>query len=442
MKKALRCFAFTTLACFTFLASINTYGQENKIVSLDEAITLGLNQSYQIKLDSLNFKIAEAKLSQSKANQLPQFTLSSSYLRISDNITPFTVAFPTGNVVLNPQILNQSYNAVQANQLIWAGGKLRNANKIAALNKRAVDFDLSTSKSDFSYQIASIYYNLYAAKQTKKIIEANIDLLKNQKKDANNYVTQGIILENEVLKIDLAVSNLETNLSDIDNTILFFKNNLIILTGLNSNVSIDIPEELPSNSVSNLSLENAVENALKNRNEVKGLSIRQEQAALAKKITNSNYLPSLSGIGSYNYDQPNMRVFPNQETFNGTWYVGASLNWNLTDLYATKFKAKESDYSIEKVITSINQAKEGIQIEVNADYNNFKLAQQKIEIAKKAVSQATENFRVEQNRFNANNTTATDFLIANALLINSKINLTTVISNADLAYKKLLKSIN
>lgn len=442
MKKVVRYLSFTGLTCFTLFCSINSYGQEKKIVSLDEAISLGVNHSNQIKLDSLNFKIADAKLSQSKANQLPQVTASASYIRISDNITPFTVAFPTGNVVLNPQILNQSYNAVQARQLIWAGGKLRNANKIAELDKKAIDFDIATSKNDVSYQIASIYYNLYATKQTKKIIEANIELLNNQKTDANNFVKQGIILENEVLKIDLAISNLETNLSDIENTILFFKNNLSILTGLNPNSTIDIPEELPSNGVQELTLDNAVSNALRNRNEIKGLSIREEQATIAKKISNSNYLPTLSGIGSYNYDQPNMRVFPNQETFTGTWFAGVSLNWNITDLFTTKNKIKESKFSIDKVATSINQVKEGIQIEVNADYNNFQLAKQKIEIAKKAVTQATENFRVEQNKFNANNTTATDFLNANALLVNAKINLTTAISNADLAYKKLLKSIN
>jgi outer membrane protein len=442
MKKVVCYLSFTGLTCFTLFSSINCYGQEKKIVSLDEAITLGVNHSNQIKLDSLNFKIADAKLSQSRSNQLPQVTVSASYLRISDNITPFSVSLPTGNLVLNPQILNQSYNAVQARQLIWAGGKLKNANKIAELDKRAIDFDLATSKNDVSYQIASIYYNLYATKQTKKIIEANIELLTNQKKDANNYVTQGIILENEVLKIDLAISNLESNLSDIDNTILFFKNNLSILTGLNATASIDIPEELPTNSVQDITLENAVTNALKNRNELKGLLIREEQATIGKKITNSNYLPTLGGIGSYNYDQPNMRVFPNQETFTGTWYAGVSLNWNLTDLFTNTNKLKESKLSIDKVATSINQVKEGIQIEVNADYNDFKLAQQKIEIAKKAVAQATENFRVEQNKFNANNTTATDFLISNAQLINAKINLTTAISNADLAYKKLLKSIN
>lgn len=442
MKNVSTFYSFILLACFAFANSINSYGQEAKTITLEEAVNLGLNHSNDLKLDSLNLKIASSKLAQSKANQLPQVTASASYLRISDNITPFTVAFPAGNVVLNPQILNQSYNAVQAKQLIWSGGKLKNANKIAALEQSAINYDLEQSKKEVAYQITSLYYNLYATQQTKKIIEANIDLLNNQKKDASNYVSQGIILENEVLKIDLAVSNLEANLSDIDNTITLFKNNLIILTGLNPNTKLDIPSDLPEITTTENTLEDGIASALKNRPEIKGLSIREEQATIANKINKNNYLPTLAGIGSYNYDQPNMRVFPNQEAFTGTWYAGLSLNWNITDLFTNKNKVKETKYGIDKVSTSINQVKEGIQIEVNEDYNNYKLSLQKIEIATKSVTQATENFRVEQNKFNANNTTATDFLNANALLVNAKISLSTAIANSNLAYKKLLKSIN
>jgi outer membrane protein len=90
----------------------------------------------------------------------------------------------------------------------------------------------------------------------------------------------------------------------------------------------------------------------------------------------------------------------------------------------------------------VSQAKEGILMEVNADYNNYLQAKRKIQLANKAVEQATENFRVEQNKFRSNTTTATEFLNANTLLVQSQINLTTAVANAALAYEKLLKSIN
>ena len=126
----------------------------------------------------------------------------------------------------------------------------------------------------------------------------------------------------------------------------------------------------------------------------------------------------------------------------GTWNIGVSLNWNLTDLYTNKEKVKESNSSFLKMNTLLEQVKDGIQLEVNADYNNYLQAKQKIQLANKSVEQATENFRVEQNKFQTNTTTSTDFLNANTLLLQSNINLTTAIANAGLANRKLLKSIN
>ena len=103
---------------------------------------------------------------------------------------------------------------------------------------------------------------------------------------------------------------------------------------------------------------------------------------------------------------------------------------------------RESNLAFLKLNTVMDQAKEGIRLEVNGDYNNYLQAKRKIQLANKAVEQATENFRVEQNKFRSNTTTATEFLTANTLLIQSQINLTTVTANAELAYQKLIKSIN
>jgi outer membrane protein len=431
---------FLTVVVLIFFGTASS--QTKKILELDEAVSMAKSHSNLLKTDSLNLKIAESKLRQSKNSQLPQIMASANYTRISDNITPFTVSLPSGNVVLNPQILDQYNNSLQLKQLLWAGGKLSNINKINALENEAIGFESQKNKSDVSYSVTNLYYNLYAVNQSQKIIQANIELLKKQKKDAENFVKQGILLENETLKIDLAITNLESNLSDIQNNQILLKTNIGILTGLDQKTSFEIPETLPKTDSENLTYEQCLDKAIQNRPELKGLSIREKQANIVTKITKSNYLPTLSGIASLNYDQPNQRVFPNEAILTGTWFAGLSLNWNLSDLYTNKDKVKENKLSTAKLNTTINQAKEGIAMEVNADYINYLQAKQKIENATKAITQATENFRVEQNKFKANTTSATDFLNANTLLLQAKINLTTAISNAELAYKKLQKSIN
>ncbi|OAQ38472.1 hypothetical protein A5893_13685 [Pedobacter psychrophilus] len=416
--------------------------QNPKVLSLEQAVNLGLAHSKQLLLDSINTQIADSKIAQNKNLALPQLNANLSYIRISDNITPFQVSFPTGTVILNPQILNQSYNSLQARQLIWAGGKVKYANQLLNFDKQAIAFDNEKNKAEVAYTISSLWYGLYTLKQSKKIVNANIELLNNQKKDALNFVKQGIILENEALKIDLAVTNLETNLSELENTIAQIKFNLTILTGLNPNQGLDISETLPASAQAENNLNPYIEKALANRAELKGLTLRKEQAGTGLKLAKGDFLPTLTAGANYNYDQPNQRQFPNQPVFTGTWNIGAFLNWNISNLYTNKDKIKESKLALDRVNTVLEQAKEGIQIEVNTDYNNFLQAKNKISLAQKAIEQATENFRVEENKFKANTTTSTDYLTANTQLLQAKLNLVSAQANAELAYKKLLKSIN
>ena len=416
--------------------------QTPRILELEEAVSLAITHSKSIQLDSFNLQIADSKILQNTQSKLPQVGLNLSYVRISDNITPFRVNFPTGEVTLNPQILNQSYNSLNVRQLLWAGGKVKYANDLLNLDKKAVYFDLQKNKNEVAFTITTLWYNLFTVKQSKKLLLANIELLNNQKKDAENFVNQGVILGNDLLKIELAITNLASNLSDVSTTENLLKYNLGVLTGLDTKTEIDVSDNLPNTEQGNDNLNQYLEKAFQNRPELKGLLLRKEQANIGSKIAQSNFLPTLAAAGTVNYDMPNQRVFPNVASLTSTWNVGISLNWNLMDLYTNKEKVKESNLSYLKMNSVIEQAKEGIELEVNSDYNNYLQAKQKIELAQKSVEQATENFRVEQNKFQTNTTTSTEFLTANTLLLQAKINLTTAIANSGLAYRKLLKSVN
>lgn len=420
--------------------SLSVYAQQKQTLALNEAIKLGLSQSKQLQIDNIQQQILQSKMQQAVDAKFPQFGLNLSYIRISDNITPFRVAFPTGEVTLNPQILNQSYNSLTLRQLIYAGGKVQDGIKMQDYEKQALFFDIEKSKLDVTYSITTLWYNLFTVNETQKLLKANIESLVNQKKDLENFEKQGVVLKNDVLKIDLGITNLESSLIDVTNTQNLLNYNLCLLTGLETTTKIELPEILPLRESQLDSQELFTGKAVNNRPELKGLDIRQKQADLARKITYSNYLPTLSVGGRVNYDMPNQRLFPNEAKITGTWDVGVFFNWNISELFTNKEKLRESGFSISKLNKVYEQAKEGIMLEVNADYNNYLQAKQKIVNAQKAIEQATENLRVERNKLASNTSTATEFLTANNQLIQAQINQTTAVANAELAYRKLLKS--
>jgi outer membrane protein len=429
------------IVCMLLSTSItNVKAQEVKKLSLEEATQLALKNDFQLKADSAQISILNAKLNQNKKSLLPDIGLNANYTRISDNITPFKVSFPTGDVTLNPQILNQSYNSLQLRQLIWSGGKANYGIEISKKEIEAANFDVEKNKVNTIYNVAALWYNLYVLKTSKKIIEANIKLLSQNQTDVKNFVKQGIVLENEVLKIDLAITNLQSNLIDISNTINAVNFNLCLFTGLQNNTTIEQTELIEELNLPEPKLETFLTSALSNRAELKAIKTNKDIATIGVKLAKSNYLPTVSAIASGNYNLPEQRVFPNQNNFTGTWFVGVNVNWAISSLYKNTDKINESKEAITKTNALYNQAQQGIMIEVNTAYTEYLQAKQKIVILKKAVEQATENFRIEQNKLTASTISASDFLDANTKLLQANLNLSAANANAQLALKKLNKT--
>ena len=241
------------------------------------------------------------------------FGLNLNYTRISDNITSFTVSFPGKDVTLHPQILNQSFNSLQLKQLIWSGGKANYSIKISKKELEAAKFDLEKNRTNTTYNVAALWYNLYVLKTSKKIIEANIKTLLLNQQDVKNLVKQGIALDNDALKIDLAVTNLQSNLIDISNSITALNFNLCVFTGLPANTTIELSELQESVFSIENNINNYIANAIANRAELKSMQAYKDVAALGVKISKANYIATVSGIASGNYNLPEQRVFPNQK---------------------------------------------------------------------------------------------------------------------------------
>lgn len=416
--------------------------QQVKLLSLNEAIELAMLHDVQTKADSTDVEIALSRLEQTKNMALPEINLNGNYTRISNNITPLKVDFPSGAFALNPQILNQSFNSLQLKQLLFVGGRLKYGTEIFKRETDLARFEIEKNRLNTSYNVAILWYNLYVLSTSKKTIEVNIKTLLLNQQDVKNYVAQGLSLEIDALKIDLAITSLESNLVDISNSIIGLNYNLSIATGSSLNTIFELPE-LVNQSYSNISSkEEFIQSALANRVELKKLESLQTIANLDLKLSKANLLPTVSSIASANYNMPEQRVFPNKNQFTPTWFLGLNVNWAISNLYKNPSRIKESKLNIQKKSFEFEIAKEQIMQEVNEAYTEYLQAVQKIVINEKAVTQATENFRVEQNRLKAAIITPVDYLDANAKLLQANLNLSAANANAQLAFIKLNKTTN
>jgi len=433
------------MACAVWLArpdAARAQAVPRRTLSLTEALSTAIRQSKALKTNTAEQGVTLARLQQARNNYAPAISVNASYIRISDNIQPFSVSLPgAGDVVLNPQILDQSYNNLQVRQLLWGGGKVRYGIQAAEREVQAAQIDATALRLTAADNVTTIWYTLYTLNASEQIIRQNINLLQDRRKDLENLERQGLVLKNDALKVGLAIANLEGNLIDIQSGRAINNFNLAMALGEPAETDYVIDSTALTAGPALEPLGTYLAEAGQSRPEIKALTLRREAALIGQKIVQSNRLPTLGWGGSYDYNRPNQRVFPNKPEFTGTWNVGVFLSFSLSDQFANRAKETETRYTLEKISTGIDQLRDGIQMDVNAQYQSYRQALDRIRVAENAIGQAGENFRVEQNRLNASTTTPTDFLDANTQLLQARLNLQSAKANAELARWKLLKSV-
>ena len=430
----------TRLFFFSLTLSLSAYSQNAKTLSLDEAIRLGLDNSKQLKVAGTKLDIAKAKRLQYWNAQVPAVTYTGNYSHLSDNITPFVVRFPTGETTLNPQILNQFTNRLSVSQIVFAGYRAIRFYESSEFLEKAAALDIDKDKIEIKNNIVAAFYNLYKLQTSSDILDKNGAVLRGRLTDVKNFVKQGTALENDQLRAELAISQIEMSQKEVQNAVEVANFNLNLMLGLPTNTKIDLDKNslFPDKTVGDL------ETYLKligSRPDITATDLRRQATAKTVDIAKGGLYPTIS-VGANAYlNNPNQRVFPVEPNFKSTWDVGVSLTYNFTNLYTGKYQIQEAQANVAQANFLKEQITDAAKMEVNANYFAYQTALEKIKLTDKTIAQATENQRVMKNRYDAQIATLTELLDADFLLLQSKINLETVKADAELAYYKLLKAV-
>ena len=428
------------ISLFFLFVTVLAFGQETKTISLQEAFQLAAQNSKQLKLDSLKKESLSIKKQQTQNAMFPVLGLTSAYTRLSNNIEPFSISVPgLGSMALNPQILNQFVNRFSVQQPIFQG--LRNWNNLKAikLQNTAADFDILKDNQDLKWNIVQTYYNLYKLQQTSNLLDSTIAQTQVRINDLIKFKKEGLILNNDVMRAELQKTNLLVSLADVESNIETLNYNLNILLGLGGNTKLivsDIPGMATYTAISG-----DYNQAFAGRPELNALDYKNKAAAYQVKAAKSAYMPTINFVGNGYYNNPNQRVFPQENKFKATWDIGVSVSWNIMQAYTAKAVVNESKNQKLQLENAIAQAKEGIQMEVNANLKAYQVTQMKIDLAQKAIEQAKENKRILNNRFNAQLALLNDVLEADILLLQAQTTLLNAQADQAIAYYKLQKSL-
>jgi outer membrane protein len=422
------------------LVSFTATAREQRLLSLEEAITLGLENSKTFKISQAKVDAADAKYHQALDAALPSVNAAASYQRLSD-LAPPTIQFPgvAEPIVIFPIYVNNYTSRLSANEIVFSGFRAKYARESFQLLLQASKMDAGKDKDEIIYTIIQAYYNLYKIKESKKIVTENLEQVQQHVKETQLWEQHGIATHNDVLRWQLQQSNIELSQLDIENNMSVANYNMNILLGLN-----DVEIDVDSGSVNKLNEEKSLESylgrAASARGDLQASDLRAKAAENNLKVSQNSYLPQIS-VGGNLYDmRPNPRIIPPKDEFTFTWDAGIFFTWDLMRLYSNKHYIAEAKATLTQSKENMNQLSDAVKMEVNQNYLSWKEASQRVSVLQKSVDQAEENYRITDSRYKNSLVLLSDLLDADNALLNTKINLALSKADAQVAYYRLMKS--
>lgn len=423
------------LSLIFIFATIGFQAQEKRMLTLNEAVKLGIENSKNLKIDAAKVQEATANFLEAKNNRLPSLKVSGTALALANADVNLKILPPSENGG-NAVKANSAFLAnVSASMPIYAGGKIKYGIQSAEYLIEAAKLNSENNQVEIAYNIAQAYNNLFKANQTIQVLTENLASSEKRDQTFQKLENSGIIAKNDRLKANLQTSNLELQLLEAENNFKIATINMDLLLGLPETLEIEIPDNYIEDSSLMEPVSYYVSEAFKNRKDLQALDYQKKSSLLSIKSAKAESLPTIALTGGYvAADVPNVLTVLNAAN------IGVGINYNIDNLWKKNSSLVRAEARDQQLSLSNDLLNDQIKLEINRDYQNAVYAQKRIAIYEKSSLQADENYRVTKNKYDNGLATITELLDADSAQVVTHVSVINAKADAALAYRKLLQS--
>lgn len=422
---------FKTTFLLIAALSVSPFGTAQEVLRLGDAIQKMINQNREISAEKLKISQSEFQADNSFNQLLPSLKLTGRYSKLSE-VDPFTLQSNPlmAPVEVFPSITNQSGLKLTMTQPVFTGFKLQNAVTLTEHNHKAAVYDYQTKLSDNIVRLAQTYFSVLSGERSLDIVRKNVLQLKKRVNDAELMRNQGLLTENDVLKIKLKLSELEVSALLVEDNVKVSAMNLNIQLGEPADrfYQLEIPALLTT--VADESV----------RPEIAGMNEKLEALKAAGDIARGDYYPSLSLQINYDIANPNQRYFPQKEEWNNSWDISLVMSYDLWSWNTRSNNVQIADAGYKIMEHNKTLLSEALSVERKSAELAIERTKKSIDVMKKLVEQTSLNLKYTENQFTAGLVTTTDVLDAQIQHLQAELQLVQVQLDHQLNEFKLLKS--
>jgi outer membrane protein TolC len=423
------------LVCFLLLVFPLLAQQSDPLhLSVQDCIDMALENNIELKNSQLEIDKARATKNEARAEYFP--TVSAQAVGF-DALNPlFSFGIEDIDNAQLRQILyslyaeyganlgiDKEYSFIQngvilnamATEPIYAGGRIRNGNKLAKLGIEAAELQEKVKKDEVRLQTEKLYWQIVSLQEKVATLDQLDQLLDTLDKDLSGAIEAGLAMPTDQYKLRVKQNESQLNRKKLTDGITLLKMALAQTIGADwQTMSLSDTLGMETEPSAYYQVANAAV-ASRNESHLLDLSLRAED--LKKKMTLGEALPSLLVGGSASYHTVFEHTKPNAMVF-------AMLQIPITDWHKTSYKLKKHDLDAEMAENTRRDLTEKMEMQTNQAWFNLEQSWLRISMAQTALSDAEANLKITEDYYEAGLVALSDVLEAQTLLKKSRDELT------------------
>ncbi len=393
---------------------------QNLLLSLEDIFSLADENSQSIQTHKTGQEIAEEALRAAKAQRLPELnvSLSASYL---GNGTLMDRDFSNAMNIEMPHFGNNF--AVEASQVIYAGGAIESGIAMAELGKKMADLDWLKNRQEILFLLTGQYLDLYKLDNSIQVLEKNLQLTDQILTEMRVRREQGTVLKNDITRYELQREQISLQLTKARDARTITNFQLVTTLHLPEGTNI-----LPDTTLLQKQIDTFTENEWQEMAANSNIHLQQAQTSIAIseqqiKAERSAMLPQIAVVTADHFDGPITIEVPVLNNNFNYWYVGFGVKYNIASLYKSSRNVRKAKLGMRHSQENYSLAQEQIETAVQATYTNFLTSFAELRTQQTSVQLAGENYSVTSNRYLNDMALLTDMLDATHTKINAELSL-------------------
>ncbi|NWF66486.1 MAG: TolC family protein [Campylobacterales bacterium] len=357
------------------LVAFNMYA-----LTLDEAKEIGVKNSFDIKSTQQNIEALKEDTKSLESAYLPTVDAKYNYYNKDEVVTSRLKEQSTLTLETNYNLFNGFFDKYQIES--------------SKQQLNAKEYYLNSLKYDKSLNIATKYIAFLVARKIYELKKEALNMAEKHKNDSYSYYINEIVAKNVYLENEVDFENAKYELISAKNSLEIAKKEL------ENEINFEITSEIDDIKFEEINFElEELKKELHDRSEIKQMMSLIDSLRAKQNVIKSDFYPKVSLSATHSrfgeeYSLNGLKNYPDSEN-----QIGLNIKYNLYSGSSTTYKTNSNIFQTNALLEDLNKLKNELNLQLFRALKNYNSSMSKIEVAKKAIEAAEENYKIVSNQF-------------------------------------------